>query len=92
MDPTRLLVTFGASPSLQDHLYGNTALHWAVTARNVTAVQTLVKAGADTAVTNKQVHRHHRRHQQTGTPTLASPTNRYADTTAVTNKQIHRHS
>ena len=60
MDPTRLLVTFGASPCLQDQLYGNTALHWAVTARNVTAVQTLLKAGADTAVTNKQVP--YRRH------------------------------
>ena len=57
MDPARLLVTFGASTCLQDHLYGNTALHWAVTARNVTAVQTLLKAGADTAVTNKQVSR-----------------------------------
>ncbi|XP_043191814.1 palmitoyltransferase ZDHHC17-like [Amphibalanus amphitrite] len=54
MDPTRLLVTFGASTCLQDQLYGNTALHWAVTARNVTAVQTLLRAGADTNVTNKQ--------------------------------------
>ncbi|XP_037071175.1 palmitoyltransferase Hip14-like [Pollicipes pollicipes] len=54
MDPTRLLLTFGASTCLQDQTYGNTALHWAVTARNVSAVQTLLRAGADTSVRNKQ--------------------------------------
>lgn len=42
MDPVRLLLTLGANPSLVDHTHGNTALHWAILARNITAINTLV--------------------------------------------------
>lgn len=41
IDPVRLLLTLGASPNLVDHTHGNTALHWAILARNVTAINTL---------------------------------------------------
>lgn len=41
LDPTRLLITLGASPNLSDH-QGNTALHWAILARNTTAISTLI--------------------------------------------------
>lgn len=42
VDPTRLLLTLGASPHPVDHAHGNTALHWAILARNTTAISTLV--------------------------------------------------
>ncbi|KRT78753.1 Ankyrin repeat-containing protein, partial [Oryctes borbonicus] len=42
LDPTRLLLTLGANPSLTDSTQGNTALHWAILARNTTAISTLV--------------------------------------------------
>lgn len=51
-DPTRLLLTLGASHSLVDHKHGNTALHWAVYSRNTTAVNLLLKAGASVTVKN----------------------------------------
>lgn len=41
LDPTRLLLTLGASTNLTD-LQGNTALHYAIFARNTTAISTLV--------------------------------------------------
>lgn len=46
LDPTRLLLTLGASHSLGDNLHGNTALHWAIIAENSTAISTLVHHGA----------------------------------------------
>ncbi|XP_066590663.1 palmitoyltransferase Hip14 isoform X2 [Prorops nasuta] len=46
LDPTRLLLTLGASHSLADNLHGNTALHWAIIARNDLAISTLVHYGA----------------------------------------------
>uniref|UniRef100_S4PX68 Palmitoyltransferase n=3 Tax=Pararge aegeria TaxID=116150 RepID=S4PX68_9NEOP len=45
VDPARLLLTLGASPQPADAAHGNTALHWAVLARNGTAVSTLVLYG-----------------------------------------------
>jgi palmitoyltransferase len=51
-DPTRLLITLGASLNLSDHKHKNTALHWAVYSRNSNAVSLLLKAGADTTITN----------------------------------------
>lgn len=42
LDPTRLLLTLGANTSLADPTQGNTALHWAILARNATAISTLI--------------------------------------------------
>lgn len=42
LDPVRLLLTLGASPNAVDHTHGNTALHWAILARNAQAITTLV--------------------------------------------------
>uniref|UniRef100_A0A336K7Y1 Palmitoyltransferase n=1 Tax=Culicoides sonorensis TaxID=179676 RepID=A0A336K7Y1_CULSO len=45
LDPVRLLITLGANPSSIDHTHGNTPLHWAILARNHTAIATLVLKG-----------------------------------------------
>uniref|UniRef100_A0A1A9VAQ6 Palmitoyltransferase n=1 Tax=Glossina austeni TaxID=7395 RepID=A0A1A9VAQ6_GLOAU len=42
LDPVRLLLTLGASPAMVDYTHSNTALHWAILARNATAINTLV--------------------------------------------------
>lgn len=42
LDPVRLLITLGSNPSVVDHNHGNTALHWAILARNSTAINTLI--------------------------------------------------
>lgn len=42
VDPARLLLSLGADPRPADAAHGNTALHWAILARNSTAVSTLV--------------------------------------------------
>lgn len=55
LDPTRLLLTFGACTTTQDKLHGNTALHWAILAQNHTAVSTLVMHGASLDIANAQV-------------------------------------
>jgi ankyrin repeat protein len=55
LDPTRLLLTFGACTTTQDKLHGNTALHWAILAQNHTAVSTLIMQGASLDITNAQV-------------------------------------
>lgn len=52
LDPTRLLLTLGASHWLADNLHGNTALHWAIIAENSTAISTLVHHGASLDVPN----------------------------------------
>ncbi|XP_049956340.1 palmitoyltransferase Hip14 [Schistocerca serialis cubense] len=54
LDPTRLLLTFGACTSIQDKLHGNTALHWAILAQNHTAISTLILHGASLDITNMQ--------------------------------------
>lgn len=45
LDPTRLLLTLGASTNLTDTTQGNTALHWAILARNQTAISSLILQG-----------------------------------------------
>ncbi|CAK1544798.1 unnamed protein product [Leptosia nina] len=45
VDPCRLLLSLGASPNPQDNSHGNTALHWAILARNSTAICTLILYG-----------------------------------------------
>ncbi|CAG5006039.1 unnamed protein product [Parnassius apollo] len=45
VDPARLLITLGASTNPTDRSHGNTALHWAILARNTTAISTLVLYG-----------------------------------------------
>ncbi|XP_072047738.1 palmitoyltransferase ZDHHC17-like [Amphiura filiformis] len=52
VDPTRLLLTLGASPNLQDSHYKNTALHWASATGNSSAVAALLHANADTYIEN----------------------------------------
>lgn len=42
LDPVRLLLTLEAGISVVDHTHGNTALHWAILARNASAVSTLI--------------------------------------------------
>ncbi|XP_037933783.1 palmitoyltransferase Hip14 [Teleopsis dalmanni] len=53
LDPVRLLLTLGANPAMVDYTHGNTALHWAILARNATAISTLVlKSKASLEVPN----------------------------------------
>ncbi|XP_026271983.1 palmitoyltransferase Hip14 isoform X1 [Frankliniella occidentalis] len=52
LDPTRMLLTLGASSAFQDNFHGNTAIHWAIVARNSTAVTTLVTNGANLTTRN----------------------------------------
>ncbi|XP_013776131.2 palmitoyltransferase ZDHHC17-like [Limulus polyphemus] len=53
-DPTRLLLTMGASLTMTDRYHQNTPLHWAVFARNQNAVSLLLKAGANIFAKNAQ--------------------------------------
>lgn len=55
LDPTRLLITFGASMTMQDNIHGNSPLHWAILARNHNAVSTLITHGASLDIVNNQV-------------------------------------
>ena len=55
VDPTRLLLTLGASPNIQDSHYKNTALHWAAATGNTAAVGSLLSANADTYIENARV-------------------------------------
>lgn len=50
-----MLITLGASTVVQDNFHGNTALHWAIVARNSTAVSTLTTNGANLGVRNNAV-------------------------------------
>lgn len=54
VDPTRLLISLGASVIIQDN-NGNTALHWAVDARNVSAISLLLDKNASLDVENAKV-------------------------------------
>lgn len=51
-DPTRLLITLGSSLKMADYKHKNTALHWAVYAKNLTAITLLLEANADVEVLN----------------------------------------
>lgn len=54
VDPTRLLLTLGASHKQTDYREKNTALHWAVFAKNLTATTLLLEAGADVDTINSR--------------------------------------
>lgn len=54
IDPSRLLVTLGASLTMCDTYHRNTPLHWAVYVRNSSAVSLLIKAGSDLSARNAQ--------------------------------------
>ena len=57
LDPTRMLLTLGASTSMRDNLHGNTPLHWALLSKNLNAVTTLItKFNADIQAVNLQGH------------------------------------
>jgi len=45
IDPVRLLITLGSSLTITDNVQGNTALHWAVQAKNSTCTSILVNKG-----------------------------------------------
>jgi palmitoyltransferase len=51
-DPTRLLLTFGASVNMRDYVNGNTPLHWACTSGNHAVTKLLLDAGADLTTLN----------------------------------------
>ena len=52
-EPTRVLLTLGASSSMQDFVQGNTAAHWACLAKNYAAIATLVsRAPGSLSVSN----------------------------------------
>ncbi|CAJ0962174.1 unnamed protein product, partial [Mesorhabditis belari] len=53
VDPLKLLLTLGADLERTDLTYSNTALHWAALQGNSTAINLLVKAGADLTCTNR---------------------------------------
>ena len=48
LDPVRLLVTLGSSLTMADSVQGNTALHWAITAKNSTGASIIVNKGHST--------------------------------------------
>lgn len=54
IDPSRLLITFGASVNMEDRFHHNTALHWAIMAKNHNAISLLMNAGADIEARNAQ--------------------------------------
>ncbi|XP_046452216.1 palmitoyltransferase ZDHHC17-like [Daphnia pulex] len=53
VDPTRLLASLGASVISQDN-HGNTALHWAIESRNVSAISLLLERNASLDVQNEK--------------------------------------
>lgn len=52
VDPTRLLINLGSSINMADYKNKNTALHWAVYARNLTAITLLLDAKPDLEALN----------------------------------------
>lgn len=52
VDPTRLFITLGSSLKMADYQHKNTPLHWAVSAKNLTAITLLLEAKADVEVLN----------------------------------------
>lgn len=52
IDPTKLLISLGASMSIQDDVHRNTPLHWALISRNPTAISILVKRGSPLTIRN----------------------------------------
>lgn len=54
-EPTRFLLKFNPSLNAVDNVQKNTALHWAVTSGNVSAVELLLEAGANMDIKNVKV-------------------------------------
>lgn len=54
-EPTRFLLKFNPSLNAVDNAQKNSALHWAVTAGNLSAVDLLLEAGASLDIKNAKV-------------------------------------
>ncbi|XP_023329666.1 palmitoyltransferase ZDHHC17 [Eurytemora carolleeae] len=54
IDPTRLLITLGASLTMQDSAKGNTALHWAIIGKSSSSTSLLINKGKSTGILNIQ--------------------------------------
>lgn len=54
-EPTRFLLKFNPSLNAVDHAQKHSALHWAVTAGNLSAVDLLLEAGASLDIKNAKV-------------------------------------
>lgn len=52
IDPVRLLVTLGSSLTITDNVHGNTALHWAIQAKNSTCTSILINKGTNSGHLN----------------------------------------
>ncbi|XP_068801475.1 palmitoyltransferase ZDHHC13 isoform X2 [Struthio camelus] len=52
LEPTRFLLKFNPSLNAVDNIQKNTALHWAITSGNISAVDLLLEAGASMDVKN----------------------------------------
>lgn len=52
LNPTNLLISLGASMSMQDDVHRNTPLHWALISRNPTAISILVTRGSPLNIKN----------------------------------------
>ncbi|XP_062434028.1 palmitoyltransferase ZDHHC13 isoform X5 [Rhea pennata] len=51
-EPTRFLLKFNPSLNAVDNIHKNTALHWAITSGNISAVDLLLEAGASMDIKN----------------------------------------
>ncbi|KAJ7424482.1 hypothetical protein WISP_28467 [Willisornis vidua] len=56
-EPTRFLLKFNPSLNAVDNVHKNTALHWAVTSGNISAVDLLLEAGASLDIKNAKATR-----------------------------------
>lgn len=54
-EPTRFLLKFNPSLNAVDNVQKNTALHWAITSGNTSAVDLLLEAGASLDIKNVKV-------------------------------------
>ncbi|XP_065647593.1 palmitoyltransferase ZDHHC17 isoform X2 [Hydra vulgaris] len=54
VDPTRLILNFGASVNFADSKHNNTALHWAILSSNTNVIVPLLQAGANIDCKNLQ--------------------------------------
>jgi len=54
VDPTRLILNFGAAVNFADSIHKNTALHWAISSSNTNVVKPLLKGGASLDCVNAQ--------------------------------------
>lgn len=52
LDPTKLLISLGASMSVQDDVHRNTPLHWALISCNSTSISLLVNRGSPLTIKN----------------------------------------